>query len=275
MRVERPETVAVASSKRQRRFTAELGASRPDKVRPLQRNIVAASALNHNTRTPPGTAPPSLNSQLSTLNFSASPAAACAPGSDPATPPHVHTLRRQSPCPFLKHAWERRKGGSRRTSLRRAHPADRSRSRGSAENGSARRRAALVLAGGGIKFDDAALFSRTHDRCRHDVDGRNAVVDRQDRTRRAGQRAKQTGRRGTWRVRDVLTVGRSVPAAMTDDEQSVRTRRGPPPWRERRRFRSAAPAARGRTRPPWRSMAACGFEICAAPARNDTSRCSP
>ena len=57
-----------------------------------------------------------------------------------------------------------------------------------------------------------------------------------------------------------------------DRRRRARPQGSRPSWRVRRQFRSAGPAARGRMRPPWRSMAACGFDICAAPAQN-TSPC--
>jgi len=90
----------------------------------------------------------------------------------------------------------------------------------SAEIGRACRRATLVSTRGRIKFDYAALLSRTDVRGRHDINGRNNMVDRQDRARRVRQCAKHTGRCGArWLVREILTICRAVPIAVTNDEQ--------------------------------------------------------
>jgi hypothetical protein len=66
--------------------------------------------------------------------------------------------------------------------------------RGSTENDNAWRRAALVLAGGGIKRDDAAFVAGNDARDHRRIDDCSNVVDRQDRGWRLGQRAKYARR---------------------------------------------------------------------------------
>lgn len=79
-----------------------------------------------------------------------------------------------------------------------------------------------MLSRGRLERGNPALVWQTHVRHHHCIGRPNAVVKRQDPTRRLRQRAKHARHLRKRLRRDVLTIARTNPAAVTNDEWIAR-----------------------------------------------------
>ena len=79
-----------------------------------------------------------------------------------------------------------------------------------------------MLSRGRLERGNSALVWQTDVRDHDCIGGLNAVVERQDRTRRLRQRAKHAWRLRKRLRRNVLTIARTNPAAVTNDEWIAR-----------------------------------------------------